>query len=368
MKKIVNLMILVMALSMFTKAFAADTKVNGRLYTDWHINMTDGADDANSFNITRAYVTVKSKLSDYTSLRITSDIKSIDGYDGYSVILKYGYIDWKPKFSNGNFKFRFGLQPTLYIDEMNGMWGHRYAMKTISDEQKFLTSADLGAGFFLNLGEKGKMGYAAFQIFNGTSYSDTKELNKNKDFCGFLQLNPFQNNENLKRSRIIGQAYIGTQNKTLDVFVDTSQTPIVIINKDASQFKHDLISIGGLLAYSNTFDLGIDLNFLKMGQGYSNAGTNLDDVKSSGISFFGALYLAGLSEDNSPLHTLNLFSRIDLLDPNTDVNNDRETMVMGGIECNPTKGFKASVNLRNTSFDDNPDSETYLYLNTLLKF
>ena len=357
-------------LSTFTSAFAADTKVNGRLYADWNMDMTDGADNANSFNINRAYVTVKSKLSDYTSVRITSDISSTDAFDGYSIILKYGYIDWMPQFSNGVLKARFGLQPTLYIDDMNGLWGRRYLEKTIGDKNKFLTSSDLGLSAFMNLGEKGKSGYVALQILNGTSYSHVDEMNSNKDFGVFAHLMPFSSNEDLKGSHLLGQFYAGTQNVSLETEIDSSVSPVVVIANDASQYKRQIASVGGLLAYKNSFDFGFDANFLTTGKGYDTTGAEVADVKSSGISFFGTVYLAGLSSnENSFGKTLNLFGRFDILDPNTDVDNDGKSLMIVGVECAPTKGFKASLNFRNTSYElDGKDSESHIFLNTLFKF
>lgn len=354
-------------MSITTAAFAAETKLNGRLYANWNLNMTDGAESANSFNVGRAYVTAKSKLSEFTSVRITTDIRSTDAFDGYSIILKYGYIDWKPKFGQKNLKVRFGLQPTLYIDNMNKLWGRRYLEKTVGDKNKFLTTSDLGVSAIVNLGEKGKNGYAALQILNGTKYSNVEELNKNKDFGLFALLKPFANNENMKRSKLLGQIYSGTQNVSLMPDEDTTLTGV---DMEASQYKNQIVSIGGMLGYSNTLDLCFDANFQTKGQGYDEiTGAELDDKKLSGLSFFGTLYFEGLTESDSFGRTLNLFGRFDILDPNTDIDNDGKSLFIVGLECYPTKGFKASLNLRSTGYElDEKDSDSYLYLNTLFKF
>lgn len=324
LKRIINVLTFMLVFSMISSAFAADTKVKGRLYANWNMDLTDGAESANSSNIKRAYVTVKSKLSNYTSVRITTDIKETSAFDGYSIILKYGYIDWKPGFGHGNLKARFGLQPTLFIDNMNKLWGRRYLEKTIGDKNSFLTTSDLGLSAIVNLGKKGKTGYVALQILNGTKYSNVEELNKNKDFGFFTLLKPFANNENLKRSRLLGQAYFGTQNVSLMPTVDTT---INGVDMESSQFKHQIISFGGLLGYSNKLDIGFDANFMTNGTGYNDTtGAALDDLKSSGISLFGTLYFEGLTESDSFARTLNLFGRFDILDENTDIDNDGESL------------------------------------------
>ncbi len=366
MKNFINILIIVLALGTFNSAFAADTKVQGRLYANWNMDLTDGAESANSFNIKRAYVTIKSKLSNNSSVRITTDIRETDGFDGYSIILKYGYIDMKPEFGNGNFKIRLGLQPTLFIDNMNKLWSRRYLEKTVGDKNKFLTTSDLGASAFLNLGEKGKTGYVALQIFNGTSYSNTEELNKNKDFGLFALLKPFANNADLKRSRFLAQTYFGTQNESLMPGVDVTATGA---DMEASQFAHNIISVGGMLGYKKKFDFGFESNFMTNGNGYDGiTGDALEDIKTYGISLFGTLYFNGLTNSESSGKNLNLFGRFDILDPNTDLDNDGKSLFIVGLECNPAKGFKTSLNLRTTSFEDDTNSESELFINTLFKF
>ncbi|MDF1544973.1 MAG: hypothetical protein P1R58_07720 [bacterium] len=338
---------------------AAETSVHGRLYADWMMKTTelvdndfaDTIDGFNEFQISRAYVTVKSKLSDRTSVRITSDIKAKDGL--YNIMLKYGYIDWKPAFGGERLMVRFGLQPTQYIDAMNKVWGRRYLAKTVSDANSYLTSSDLGASAFFSLGTDKKLGVVSVTLFNGTKYSDTREMNKNKDINIYGAINPLKNNENLKKSVLMAQAYLGTQNK------DISAATV-----DAADYKKELISVGGALVYKSLLDIGFDVNMLTLGEGPNNP-----DNKESGISFFGTLYLADLAPESQAFRTLGLFGRLDMVDPDTDTDNDATTTMIAGVECSPVKGFKAAVNYRNTSYDETGvDSEGALYLNTLFKF
>ena len=86
MKKIAIAMMVVFLLATAAGSDAAETKVNGRLYAHWMMDLSDGADSYNEFGLSRAYVTVKSKLSDYTSVRITTDLRSadVDGKEVYN--------------------------------------------------------------------------------------------------------------------------------------------------------------------------------------------------------------------------------------------------------------------------------------------
>jgi len=334
---------------------AAETSVHGRVFAHWYMNRTDGANDANEFGLGRAYITLKSKLSEFTSVRVTTDLRENVDQDSatqYDIILKYGYIDWKPEFAKDVLVLRLGLQPTPYIDYMNKLWGRRYLSKTVGDLRKYLTTSDLGASANVGLGERGKIGSVVLAVFNGTSYSSLGEENKQKDINGYVQLTPFTNNPDLKRSAIVAQIYHGVQNE------------LIPDSASGSDYKNQLISAGGLLAYRQTVDVGVDLNWHT-----TQDGPGMAEVKESGLSFFGTFYLADLVTETSPLRTLNVFGRVDLNDPNTDVEDDGNTLLIAGVECAPVKGFKASVNYRTTSYqDDAKATEKLVYLNTLFDF
>jgi hypothetical protein len=336
---------------------AAETTVHGRLYTDWEYDLTDRADGMNEFGLGRAYLTVKSKLSNNTSVRITSDLRQSTIEDNgkaqtrYYVIIKYGYLDWTPEFGKQSFKLRLGLQPTPYIDLQNKLWGRRYLAKTVGDMNKFLTSSDAGASIYYAIGEKGKHGTLAAGLYNGTSYSNLGELNKQKDFNLFAQVKPLSAIADLKKSTVVAQYYRGTQNRLFD---DTTF---------AGDYQNEIISVGALLAYRELVNVGADLNWHTEGQG---AGAS--DAESSGASVHATLFLRGLAGDVTWLQALNFFGRYDNFDPDTSVDFDAEQLLIVGIECNPTKGFKASINFRSTSYDDRSVTKKQLVVNTLFKF
>ena len=130
---------------------AGETTVKGTMFSHWMMDITDGADSFNDFGMTRSYITAKSKLSERTFARLTTDLRELSGYDGYSIILKYAYFDWSPTFGQDKFLIRFGLQPTYYIALTYKAWSKGYIERTVSDKTHFLTSSDLGASFTLKL-------------------------------------------------------------------------------------------------------------------------------------------------------------------------------------------------------------------------
>ena len=334
---------------------ADDTKVSGRLYSYWGMDISDGGDNANEFALGRAYLTVRSKLSVFTSLRITTDLREAQDTDGntqYNIILKYGYIDWRPAFAKKALNVRFGLQPTPYIDYQNKLWGRRYLSKTVSDINKYLTTSDLGISLNVELGMDEKLGQITAALFNGTSYSALGEKNNQKDFNTYGHISPFWENDDFKRTAIVAQFYHGTQN----IFIPDQFA--------ASDYRRQLISVGGLLAYRNQFDVGFDLNWYTTGQG-----PNTSDLSQSGLSVHSTLYFNDTNDENSALRNLNLFGRIDISDPNTDLADDGNIYIIAGIEIVPTKGFKTSLNIRSRSFERaNITTEKELFVNSLLKF
>jgi hypothetical protein len=353
---------------------AAETSVKGTVFSNWTLDKSDGQNNYNAFTIDRAYVGAESKLSDYTSMRITFDIRpekfstsatelvdsdgdtvnvpSMTAYSGYPIILKYAYADWKIKPVANVVRLRLGLQPTMYLNNMEGLWGHRYIEKNVTDLKGWVSTSDLGLSALFTLGQQGALGEVGFSILNGTKYSDFVDKNKNKDLNLFGRFTPFYNSGNFNQVTLVGQIYTGTQNKAIADSVD------------ASDWKRQVVSVGGKLAYQKAADFCFDLNFQTLGQGPGN-----DEQKQKALSFWGDVYLNSLVSSSSLLKTLTLFGRYDTYDPNTNVADDGDCYFIAGIECAPIKGVKASLGLKNQSFEqDGKSDKQYLFANTEFKF
>jgi len=326
---------------------AAETKVKGELFPQWRMDFSENADHYSEFELARAYVTATSDINEQTSARITVDLRNFSGL-GYIIALKYGYVDWKPKFSE-RIAFRLGLQPTMYIDLMSKLWGRRYIEKTTGDLNGLLTTSDLGAGANLNLGNSG-MAVLNVALFNGTSYTNVNDDNKQKDLNGVLSIKPAQSDPDFKNSTILGQFYYGTRN------VDFVGGP------DPDDYRKSLISIGGILDYADRFSIGLDANWLNLGQG---AGAS--DLESSATSIFATYYLGRNAKEGSMMSNLNLLGRVDFIDPNGSVSDDGETYTILGVECVTSANIKTSLNIRMISFENSAISAlSFLYFNALL--
>jgi hypothetical protein len=186
-------------------------------------------------------------------------------------------------------------------------------------------------------------------VFNGTSFTDVEELNSNKDVNVFARVVPAAADSLWGSTTIFAHGYLGTRNK------------IIPDGDDASDYKRNMIGLGARIDRKDVFDIGFDLNVYEEGQGPS-AGTR----SASAHSFFGSLYFGGLLTDAPTLRTLDLFGRVDVVDPQNGIPDNGETLMVVGLECAPTKGVKAAVNYRAVSFEDDSETERFLYLNWLI--
>ncbi|MBI5265636.1 MAG: hypothetical protein HY851_00225 [candidate division Zixibacteria bacterium] len=374
MNRIVKALVAVLVGIAAVSSFAAETSIKGTVYANWMLNKTTGANNYNAFTIDRAYFGAESKLSDYTSMRITFDIRpekfsssattvvdnagdtvkipAMTAYSGYPIILKYAYADWKIKPVAQYLKVRLGLQPTLYANYTEGTWGRRYIEKMINDQQGWLSTSDLGISAIATLGPQGNLGEIGLSLLNGTKYSDFTDKNNQKDINLAGKVTPFYNSGDFNQLTLFGQFYSGTQNRTIG------------LTESASDWSRQILSIGGKLAYQKSIDVCFDLNFQTLGQGTGNA-----DLKQSGMSFWWNFYLGEIAPSAKALKTLVPFARIDIADPNTRLASDGNTLVIAGIECAPTKGVRASLDFRSKSYQAaSSTDEKYFYLNTEFKF
>src|SRR3970282_1395218 len=93
--------------------------VGGVVYAQYLYQLSDTANHANSFDVTRAYLNVTGRFSDGLATRVTGDIyRNADGSASYR--LKYAYAAYTP--NAGALTFKLGLIHTAWLDLGEG-WG-----------------------------------------------------------------------------------------------------------------------------------------------------------------------------------------------------------------------------------------------------
>jgi len=118
-------------------------------------------------NIDRAYFTAKYNFNDDWMMRITTDMGNEPGLGKQqNIYLKYAYVEGK--LAGKAAVLRLGQSHTPWIDYEQGLWGHRYVSKVMSDQYKFDDSSDVGVGLKGKLLD-GMLGYWITET-NGRGY------------------------------------------------------------------------------------------------------------------------------------------------------------------------------------------------------
>ena len=152
----------------------------------------NGTRSANQFQLERAYLTVKGKIGDRTSLRLTSDVYRPGGNGGYTMRVKFAYVQYDYWMNGEGFlgtdaQVRLGVQQTVINETEEAFWP-RYVAKLAIERAGFFVPADLGASTTISFGNH--TGELFAEVANGSGYT-TPENDRFKDYSARLTLTPF---------------------------------------------------------------------------------------------------------------------------------------------------------------------------------
>jgi len=139
---------------------ANEVGLSGRIYTDYSYNFSN---NFNGFNVNRVYLGYEGQLTNSIDYVVTSDVE-VGGSSSMSrLFMKYAYGRWN---SNCGI-FTFGMLPVNAFDVQKRTWGLRYLYKTVMNEYKFSSSADIGVGYEKQVTDEFSVSTI---IANGTGY------------------------------------------------------------------------------------------------------------------------------------------------------------------------------------------------------
>lgn len=151
----------------------------------------NGTRSANQFQLERAYLTAKTKIGDRTSIRLTSDIYRPGGNSGYTMRVKFAFVQYDywtngAGFMGTNAQVRLGMQQTV-INETEESYWPRYVAKIATERAGFFSPSDLGVSTTLSMpGGKGEL---FGEVANGPGYTSA-ENDRFKDYSVRLSLTP----------------------------------------------------------------------------------------------------------------------------------------------------------------------------------
>lgn len=158
-------------------AGAADVKLTGLIFGQYahYISAKDSSDNTvrgkSEFDITRIYMNAEGKFSPKLKGKIVlegnSNTATDTGHKSNPVFVKNAF---------GEYMFHdlvsgtFGMIPTPWIGNEEGIWGRRFVQKTYLDQQSVFASADKGVGVLAKL-PKGYGDFHAVYV-NGEGYNN----------------------------------------------------------------------------------------------------------------------------------------------------------------------------------------------------
>jgi hypothetical protein len=292
---------------------APQVTVGGVVYGQYLYQLKDslGAGSQNQFSIQRAYINVIGRFSGGLQTRVTADIAPA-AVGNQQFRLKYAYFGWTPEKSSLTYKL--GLMQTPYIDWEETLWEYRMQGPIAVDRNGYMTSADFGAG--IDGHWNGEQVNAQLAFVNGEGYSGgTGDKRKDVEARVSFRLSPTNDNSRVGGLRLTGYAGIGKPNGggTRNRFIGTLS------------YKTQQVTLGA--EYAATKD--------------SNTAISVPDVTGGIISAFGVYKFTKAA----------LIGRVDVLDPNTDTGNNKQTRVIGGVSYQVTPNLRVLGDVDLLSFE-----------------
>lgn len=294
--------------------------VGGMVFFDYFLNTTDGADQGTDpvkgFQLRRLHLTVKKSWGDML-FRYTSDIDLKYGTGNLNAYTKYAYLQWKTKRLPG-VNMLFGQHSPMSHAWVEKRWHYRSMAKTMGDAQKWTHAGQLGVGLHGKAGDEALEYYLSFNNGNGHKEANTK------DGIGFSSRVAFTPAEGLWLS---GMFASNTPGDTED---------------EANTYFEGLVgySFGAFEAYAQ--------------YGVFGNGNTPDEETETGLSIFGRF---GVRDGTY------LVGRFDMIDPDSDTDDDGHNWVLIGMDHEIHEGFFIQPSVRIKTFQvDGADSESEIVL------
>ncbi|MBW6535280.1 MAG: porin [Mariniphaga sp.] len=149
--------------------FVPSGKPFATIYSNFHRGITGSATDEAAFELERGYIGYEYNFSPEFYAKINVDVGSPDDLSPLSKIRRYAYFkNAYLRYSQQKLQIEFGLISLKQFKLQEGIWERRYLMKTIADEHRLGSSADLGVNFHYQFSE---IIDADFTMMNGEGYS-----------------------------------------------------------------------------------------------------------------------------------------------------------------------------------------------------
>lgn len=314
-------------------------KVTGKVFWNYHYDMSSGEQKESSFEIKRAYLGYKYQMSKAFSASVTVDVGKSDGGSDYSVFLKKAQLDWK---MSSVVKVSLGMIGLEQFSDQEKFWGYRYIMKSFQDQYGFGSSADLGVKANFKLTPW--LNANAF-VINGEGYK------KIQDEDGKQKIG----------ANLVARTDGGLVAK---FYLDANTTSLLDEAGNESDVTTSAICTFVGYRFSDAFRAGAEYNVLINGTKYSSAAIDHD---MEGISVYSTYAFNKKFE---------LFGRYDYVTSNSLKGEIQRwnlakngSAITSGVQYSPVKGVKMALNYQGFMHKDIDKSDrSNLFVNFEFKF
>lgn len=167
-------------------AAAPQVAVSGILFGNYQYQTGGPARDANQFLLERAYLTARATLGQGVSARVTTDVFQSGDQNGWTIRLKYGYLQHDAKAAGWAASTRAGMLHTVVVEHVESFWP-RWLGNAATERHGYFSSADVGVAELVTL--PAKLGEVYATVTNGVGYT-RRETDRFKDAAVRLSLTP----------------------------------------------------------------------------------------------------------------------------------------------------------------------------------
>ena len=299
-----------------------------KVFWNYNYDFSDSAQQVSAFDLDRVYLGYKYKFNDNVSAKITYDVGKNDAGSNYTAFVKIAQLDYK---LSSKVKLSMGMIGGKQFNDQEKVWGYRYIYKTLQDENKFGSSADLGVNAEIKLSDNLTTNIFAL---NGEGYKNPQDADGNQRF-GLNLIYDFSDKLKMK-------FYYDTQ---------------------ASESSESLNNIGLFAGYkSGGYSIGAEYNKMENGTTYKNP---VDNHNLDGISIYNRYSINDKYE---------IFARYDQISSNvvdgaTNSWNydDDGSLIIIGTQYKANNGVKFSLNGRGFSYENLDTNLFEVYFNVEFK-
>lgn len=338
-------------------------EVGGVAFLFYRYELTEGANDLNTFDLSRMYFFATVKPIDHVRFRMTIDapnrettttvkdgVTTVSQNTGrFDVVLKHAYAEIYDVLTPG-LSFRFGMHDLPWIPFEEKIWTYRFQGPVFADREGYLSSTDLGFGVSYVLPSKWVEAHAS--LVNGETWSKP-EVSKHKDVHARLTLRPLASHKVLRglALNLFGSAgvYNGGDNQARHRFIPQLA------------FEHKYAAVAG--EYFRAWDPPS-----KLASRHPSLANSTDPVVTAqGWSAFGWLDfgLFGVAEG------LRLMGRVEWLDPDVNLARNGHTREIVGIGYRVSKYVQVLVDGEFVQYQANAAAaadERRLFVHTAIGF